>query len=46
MYVEAWSDVVIACNKGLIVNAPVWRGERGYYLPAFPDLPLTKCAWK
>jgi hypothetical protein len=26
MYVEVGSDVGSAGNKGLIVNAPVWRG--------------------
>jgi hypothetical protein len=46
MYVEVGSDVGSGGNKGLIVNAPVWRGGRGCYLPAFPGLPLTKCTWK
>jgi hypothetical protein len=46
MYVEVGSDVGRAGNKGLIVNAPVWGGGRGCYLPAYTDLPLTKCAWK
>jgi hypothetical protein len=46
MYVEVGSDVGSAGNKGLIVNEPVWGGERGCYLTAFPSLPPSKCAWK
>jgi hypothetical protein len=42
MYVEVGSDVGSAGYKGLIVNAPVWRGGERLLLTCIPRPSLYK----